>query len=148
MVETATTKPKADPVSLASLMTPSKTVQIDFPGHEGFEVSICYLAREELLKLRKRCLSTKFNRKTHQPEESLDEDKFLIEYTKAVIKSWSGLKFSYLEEFLLVDISDYAPDDLLPHTQDNAELLMRNSNDFDTWVTDVVGDLENFIGNK
>ena len=148
MVEAAATKPKADPVSLASLMTPSKTVQIDFPGRDGFEVSICYLAREELLKLRKRCLSTKFNRKTHQPEESLDEDKFLKEYTKSVIKGWTGLKFSYLEEFLLVDISDYAPDDLLPHTQDNAELLMRNSNDFDTWVTDVVGDLENFIGNK
>jgi len=148
MVEAAATKPKADPVSLASLMTPSKTVQIDFPGRDGFEVSICYLAREELLKLRKRCLSTKFNRKTHQPEETLDEDKFLKEYTKSVIKGWTGLKFSYLEEFLLVDISDYAPDDLLPHTQDNAELLMRNSNDFDTWVTDVVGDLENFIGNK
>ena len=139
---------KKPQVSLASLMTPSKTVQIDFPGRDGFEVSICYLAREELLKLRKRCLSTKFNRKTHQPEETLDEDKFLKEYTKAVIKGWVGLKFSYLEEFLLVDISDYAPDDLLPHTQDNAELLMRNSNDFDTWVTDVVGDLENFIGNK
>ena len=148
MVEAAAAKPKADPVSLASLMTPSKTVQIDFPGRDGFEVSICYLAREELLKLRKRCLSTKFNRKTHQPEETLDEDKFLKEYTKSVIKGWTGLKFSYLEEFLLVDISDYAPDDLLPHTQDNAELLMRNSNDFDTWVTDVVGDLENFIGNK
>ena len=148
MVETATTKPKVEPVSLASLMTPSKTVSIDFPGRDGFEVSICYLAREELLKLRKRCLSTKFNRKTHQPEETLDEDKFLNEYTKAVIKGWDGLKFSYLEEFLLVDISDYKPDDLLPHTQDNAELLMRNSNDFDTWVTDVVGDLENFTGNK
>ena len=148
MAEVATSKPKVEPVSLASLMTPSKTVQIDFPGRDGFEVSICYLAREELLKLRKRCLSTKFNRKTHQPEESLDEDKFLKEYTKSVIKGWTGLKFSYLEEFLLVDISDYDPDDMLPHTQDNAELLMRNSNDFDTWVTDVVGDLENFIGNK
>ena len=148
MAESTVMKSKADPVSLASLMTPSKTVEIDFPGRDGFEVSICYLAREELLKLRKRCLSTKFNRKTHQPEETLDEDKFLKEYTKAVIKGWVGLKFSYLEEFLLVDISDYKPDDLLPHTQDNAELLMRNSNDFDTWVTDVVGDLENFTGNK
>ena len=148
MVEAATSKPKADPVSLASLMTPSKTVQIDFPGHDGFEVSICYLAREELLKLRKRCLSTKFNRKTHQPEESLDEDKFLIEYTKAVIKSWSGLKFSYLEEFLLVDISEYNKSDVLPHTQDNAELLMKNSGSFDTWVTDTIGDLENFTGSK
>ena len=139
---------KKPQVSLASLMTPSKTVQIDFPGRDGFEVSICYLAREELLKLRKRCLSTKFNRKTHQPEESLDEDKFLVEYTKAVIKSWSGLKFSYLEEFLLVDVSDFKPDDTLPYTQDNAELLMKNSTTFDTWVSDTIGDLENFTGNK
>ena len=148
MVDAATTGPKADPVSLASLMTPSKTVQIDFPGHDGFTVSICYLAREELLKLRKRCLTTKFNRKTHQPEESLDEDRFLVEYTKAVIKSWSGLKFSYLEEFLLVDISEYKKSDVLPHTQDNAELLMKNSGSFDTWVTDTIGDLENFTGSK
>lgn len=148
MAESTVMKSQADPVSLASLMTPSKTVGIDFPGHDEFEVSICYLAREELLKLRKRCLSTKFNRKTHQPEETLDEDKFLVEYTKAVIKNWSGLKFSYLEEFLLVDISDYDPNDMLPYTHDNAMLLMKNSNEFDTWVTDVVGDLENFTGNK
>ena len=148
MVETATAKPKAEPVSLASLMTPSKTVSIDFPGRDDFSVSICYLAREELLKLRKKSLSTKFNRKTHQPEESLDEEKFLTEYTKAVIKDWKGLKFSYLEEFLLVDVSDFDPNDTLPYTHENAMLLMKNSNDFDTWVTDVVGDLENFTGNK
>ena len=37
------------PVSLASLMTASKTVAIDFPGYNGMQVSLCYLAREELL---------------------------------------------------------------------------------------------------
>ena len=52
------------PVSLSSLMTPSKTVTIDFPGMEGFTVDLCYLAREELLKLRNRCLKQKFNKKT------------------------------------------------------------------------------------
>ena len=60
------------PISLASLMTPSKTVSIDFPGYKGFTVDLTYLAREELLKLRKKCVSTKFNKKTHQPEEILD----------------------------------------------------------------------------
>ena len=74
------------PVSLASLMTPSKTVSIDFPGFSGLKIDLCYLAREELIKLRKRCLITKFNRKTRQPEEELDEEKFLTEYCKAVIK--------------------------------------------------------------
>lgn len=136
------------PISLSSLMTPSKTVTLDFPGYSGFTVDVTYLAREELLKLRKKCVSTKFNRKTRQPEEELNEDMFLVEYVKGVIKGWKGLKYRYLEELLLVDVSELDPDDELPFTQDNAELLMKNSGDFDTWVTEVVGDLENFTGNK
>ena len=136
------------PVSLASLMTPSKTVSVDFPGYSGFSVDLCYLAREELVKLRKRCVSTKWNKKTHQPEEDLDEDKFIVEYTKAVIKGWTGLKYRYLEELLLVDVGELDLDDELPYTQDNAELLMKNATSFDTWVTEAVGDLENFTGSK
>jgi len=136
------------PISLSSLMTPSKTVTIDYPGFQDFTIDVTYLAREELIKLRKKCVSTKFNRKTRQPEEELNEDLFLVEYVKGVIKGWSGLKFRYLEELLLVDVSELDPEDELPFTQDNAELLMKNSNDFDTWITEVVGDLENFTGNK
>ena len=136
------------PVSLASLMTASKTVSIDFPGYSGMSVDLCYLAREELVKLRKKCISTKWNKKTHQPEEDLDDEKFLVEYTKADIKGWKGLKYRYLEELLLVDIADLDPDDELPYTQENSELLMRNANAFDTWVTETIGDLENFTGHK
>jgi len=136
------------PVSLSSLLTPSKTVSIDFPGYTGMSVELCYLGRDELLKLRKRCISTKFNRKTRQPEEEMDEDKFIVEYCKAVIKDWSGIKFRYLEELLLVDVSNLDPEDELPYTQENAELLMKNSSVFDTWVTEAIGDLENFTGNK
>jgi len=136
------------PVSLASLMTPSKTVTIDFPGCAGMTVDLCYLAREELLKLRKKCVTTKFSKKTRQPEEELDEERFLTEYCKAVIKGWKGLKLLYLEELLLVDISGQDPDDELAYTQENAELLMKNAGDFDTWVTDTVGDLENFTSSK
>lgn len=139
---------KKEPISLASLMTPSKTVTIDFPGRKGMQVDICYLAREELLKLRKKCITTKFDKKTRQPQEELDEEKFLTEYCKAVIKGWKGLKFRYLEEFLLVDISELDPDDELPFTQENAELLMKNGTEFDSWVTETVGDLENFTSNK
>lgn len=137
-----------DNISLASLITPSKTVKIDFDGYPDFSVELTYLGREELIKLRKRCVTTKFNKKTHQPEDNLDEERFLSEYCKAVIKNWSGLKYSYLEEFLLVDISSLNADDELPFSQENAELLMKNSNTFDTWVTDTVGDLENFTGRK
>ncbi len=136
------------PVSLASLITPSKTVTLDFPGYEGLKIDLCYLGREELLKLRKKCVTTKFNKKTHQPEEELNDEKFLEEYCKAVIKGWAGFKYSYLEELLLVDVGDLDPDDTLLYTQDNAELLMKNSTIFDGWVTEAVADLENFTGNK
>ena len=61
MTDTTSNKP---PVSLSSLMTPSKTVTLEFPGYMGLNVDLCYLAREELLKLRKKCLNTKFNRCT------------------------------------------------------------------------------------
>ena len=135
-------------ISLKSLMTPSKTVSIDFPGMEGFEVDLCYLAREELIKLRKRTITTKFNRRTHHPEEVLDEDKFLTEYTAAVIKGWKGLKISYLEELLLVDTEGLDSNQELPYSAEEAEILMRNSNTFDTWVTEAVSDLENFTRNR
>ena len=136
------------PISLSSLITPSKTVTLDFPGFSGMTVDLCYLGREELIKLRKKCVTTKFDRKTRQPEEVLDEEKFLVEYCSAVIKNWSGLKYRYLEELLLVDVSSLDPEDTLPYTQENAELLMKNSSVFDTWVTETVGDLENFTKNK
>ena len=136
------------PVSLASLMTPSKTVSIKFPGYTGMSVDLCYLAREELVKLRKKCITTKWNKKTHQPEEELDDEKFVSENTKAVVKGWKGLKYRYLEELLLVDIADLDPEDQLPYTIENAELLMKNATAFEGWVTETVGDLENFTKNK
>ena len=75
------------PVSLASLMTPSKTVAIDFPGYTGMDVQLCYLAREELLKLRKKCVSTKFDKKTRQPEEVLMRISFLQSTVKQSSKA-------------------------------------------------------------
>jgi len=48
----------------------------------------------------------------------------------------------------LVDVSNLDLDDELPYTKDNAELLMKNANNFDSWVTETVGDLENFTSNK
>ena len=147
MPETKTVDIKPQ-VSLKSLMTASKTVSIEYPRFDDMTVDLCYLAREELVKLRKRCLSTKWDKKSHQPIEEMDDDKFIVEYCKAVIKGWKGLKYSYLEELLLVDISDLNPDDTLPFNQENSELLMKNATDFDTWVTEMVGDLENFTKNK
>jgi predicted RNA-binding protein with EMAP domain len=142
------TEQKKEKVTLASLLTPSKTVTVDYPGMAGFSVDLCYLAREELLKLRNKSVTQKFNRKTRAFEDTLDEEKFLVEYVKAIIKGWKGLKYSYLEELLLVDISSVDPNDELEYNQENAETLMKNASDFDSWVTEVTGELENFTKTK
>jgi hypothetical protein len=142
------TEEMKQPVSLKSLLTPSKTVSIEMPGFEGFEVKLTYLAREELLKLRNRSVKQVLNKKTRAYEEQLDNDKFLIEYCKAIIKGWKGLKYKYLEELLLVDTSSVDLEDELPYTNENAELLMKNAGDFDNWVSETVGELENFTKSK
>ena len=147
MNETVKKEPIQAPLSLKSLMTPMKPVEFDYPGCEGFKVSLCYLAREELVKLRTRCVSNVFNRKTRGYEEQMDDEKFLKEYTKAVIKGWTGLKLGYLKHLLLVGEIEN-DEQTLPFTQENVETLMKNSTDFDTWVTEQVGDLENFTTSK
>ena len=142
-----TEAPKA--VSLKSLMTPTKTVEFDYPGCEGFKVKLCYLAREELMKLRTRCVSQVFNKKTRGYEEKMDDDKFLTEYTKAVIKGWTGFKLGYAKNMLLLrDLSPEQEETVLEFSNENVEILMKNSADFDTWVTEQVGDLENFTSSK
>jgi len=139
--------PKA--VSLKSLMTPSKTVEFDYPGCDGFKVSLCYLAREELLKLRSRCVQQVFNKKTRSYEEKMDDDNFLTEYSKSVIKEWKGFKLGFAKNMLLLgDMTSADEEKELEFTQENVEVLMRNSQDFDSWVTEMVGDLENFTQSK
>lgn len=135
-------------VSLASLLTPSKTVEVDYPEFPGFSVSLCYLSREELVKLRSRCLSQKFNKKTRAFEEDLDDEKFLTNYCESVIKGWKGLKYKYLEKMLLVNLTGIDKEDELQYTTEDAEILMKNATDFDTWVTETVADLENFTESK
>ena len=131
-------------MKLQDLMVDSKSAWIDYPGCSGFEVEVANLSRKELIALRKRCVTTKFDRKTRQPEEILDEEKFITEFTKATIKDWKGLKLKYLEDLLLVDLKDNDPEVELEYSQDQAEVLVQNSTEFDTWINEVVFDLDNF----
>jgi len=131
-------------MELKNLLVDSKTTWVEFPGLENFEVELANLSRKELVALRKRCTQNKFNRKTRAFEESLDDDKFVKEFTSATVKGWKGLKLAYLEDLLLVDITGKNSDEELPYNSDNAEQLVENSSEFDNWLNEVVFDLENF----
>ena len=131
-------------MDLKKLMVDTKAVWVDFPGLPGFEVEVANLSRKELTGLRKKCTTTKFDRKTRQAVETLDEEKFITEFSRAVIKNWRGLTLAHLETLLLVDIAGQDPTKELEFTEDNAETLVSSSTEFDTWLNEVVFDLDNF----
>ena len=131
-------------MDLKNLLVDSKTTWVEFPGLDGFEVELANLSRKELVSLRKRCTQNKFNRKTRQFEESLDEDKFIKEFTSATVKGWKGLKLEYLEDLLLVDLAKQDAKLPLTYTDENAQTLVENSSEFDNWLNEVVFDLDNF----
>lgn len=125
-------------------MVDTKSAWVDFPGLEGFSVEVANLARKELLALRKRCTTTKFDRKTRQPIEDLDEEKFVDEFTKATLKNWKGLTIAHLETLILIDAEGQDPTQEVKFSDENAQLLVSNSSEFDGWLNEVVFDLDNF----
>jgi hypothetical protein len=131
-------------MDLEKLMIDTKSTWADFPGLDGFSVEVVNLSRKELTALRKRCTTNKFDRKTRQPVEHLDEDKFVAEFSSASIKNWKGLTLGHLETLVLIDVEGQDLDAEVEYTKDNAELLVSNSTDFDTWLNEVVFDLDNF----
>ena len=131
-------------MELKSLLVDSKTTWVEFPGLDGFEVELANLSRKELVNLRKRCTQNKFNRKTRQFEETLDDEKFITEFTEATVKGWKGLKLKFLEDLVLVDLKGQELEEELPFDLENAKQLVENSNEFDNWLNEVVFDLDHF----
>jgi hypothetical protein len=131
-------------MELKKLMVDTKAVWVDFPGLSGFSVEVANLSRKELNGLRKRCTAQKFDRKTRAVVETLDEEKFVSEFATSTIKNWKGLTLEHLETLILIDTKDQDMSKELEFTEENAEALVSSSTEFDTWLNEVVFDLDNF----
>ena len=133
-------------ITLKSLLVPSKTVEVDYPGFPGFKLQLSFLSRETLLNIRKKSTKTTF--KNRQTTEEFDEDAFIQYYTQNAIKGWSGFKLAYLEQLAPVDLSGQDLEAELPFSEENALSLMKSSSIFDAFVSDQVSDLGNFSTNS
>jgi|TARA_R110002167_G_C12597478_1_gene644808 hypothetical protein len=131
-------------MELKKLMVDTKAVWVDFPGLPGFSVEVANLSRKELNGLRKKCTVSKFDRKTRAVVENLDEDKFVTEFSRVTLKNWKGLTLEHLQTLLLIDTEGQDLSKELEFSVDNAETLVSSSTEFDTWLNEVVFDLENF----
>jgi len=132
----------ATPLSLKSLLVPSKTVEVEYPGLPEFKIKVSFLSRESLVNLRKKATKTVIkNRNTF---DEVDDELFLKLYVDASIKDWSGLKLSYLDQLAPVDLSGQDMDATLGYSQENALWLMKASTNFDSFISDTVTDLGKF----
>ena len=131
-------------MDLKSLLVDSKTTWVEFPGLMGFEVELANLSRKELTNLRKKCTINKFNRKTRQFEDELNDEKFIVEFTRSTVKNWKGLQLGFLQDLLLVDLKGQDEKSEMEFSEENAQSLVENSTEFDNWLNEVVFDLENF----
>jgi hypothetical protein len=133
-------------ISLKSLLVPSKTVTVEYPGMPEFSIELCFLSRESLQTIRKK--ATKTNFKNRQPVEEVNDELFLELYVKSTVKGWTGLKISYLEQLAPIDAAGLNPEDTLAFTEENALFLMKNSTNFDSFVSEQVTDLRHFSKTK
>jgi len=132
-------------MDLKSLITDKKEIQVEHPNLEGFLVKVAFISKDQTKKMLDRSTTNKYSKRTHKLEEEVDNDLFLKLYAKALIKGWSGLKYTYLTELLPVDLS--AIDDLeteIEYSEENALDLLKGSTDFDNWLSSVVSDISLF----
>jgi len=129
-------------LSLKTLLVPSKSVQVEYPGMPGFMIDLAFLSRETLLSIRKKSTKTSF--KNRQASEEFNEDLFLQLYVENAIKGWSGFKLTYLEQLAPVDLKEQDMESDLGYSAENALYLMKNSSNFDAFISEQVTDLGNF----
>lgn len=133
-------------ISLKTLLVPSKSLEVEYPGMPDFKIQVAFLSRETLQSIRKKSTKTSF--KNRQPVEELNDELFLELYVKSALKGWSGLKLKYLEQLAPVDLSGQDPDAELEYSEENALYLMKNSTNFDSFISEQVTDLGNFSTSK
>ena len=129
-------------------MATETVVDVEFPDIDGFVVNLVYLTREDLMKIRNQSLTFKFNKRTRQREEEIDNDKFLAEYTRRAVKGWKGLKVKHLPNLLPVDISAMNGEESLEYSEEEAIDLITNSTVFDQFITDTMNEFEQFSVTK
>jgi len=134
--------------TIKNLIATETTTWVEFPDIDGFEVNLRFLSREDLMKIRNASLTYKFNKRTRQREEEVDNDKFLENYASRAITGWKGLKIKHLPVLLPVDITGADGESEVAYSDDEAIELLKNSTIFDQFITDSMNDFEQFSKKK
>ena len=130
------------------MIAEQSSVWVEYPDIEGFEVNLKYLTREDLMKIRNASLTYKFNKRTRQREEEVENDRFLENYAEKAILGWKGLKVKHMPALMPVDISGMDANENIEYSNEDAAELLKNSTVFDQFITDTMNDFEQFSKKK
>ena len=133
---------------IKKMMAEKSSIWVDYPDVDGFSVNLNYLNREDLMKVRNSSLTYKFNKRTREREEEVDNDGFLENYAEKAIIGWKGLKVKHMPALMPVDISGMDVDDDIEYSNEDAIELLKNSTVFDQFITDAMNDFEQFSKKK
>ena len=100
------------------------------------------------MKVRNMSLTYKFNKRTRQREEEVDNDRFLENYAEKAIIGWKGLKVKHMPALMPVDISGMDVEEDIEYSNEDAIELLKNSTVFDQFITDAMNDFEQFSKKK
>lgn len=131
-------------MDIGKLVLEKKSMWVDYPDLDGFRIELETISRQQLIKLRKKCTTTKFDRKTHQAIEELDDDLFLQVFSDAIIKNWEGLTLEHLSKLMLIEYSEHDLDKEVEYNKENALSLFKYSNEFDNFINNIIFDVEKF----
>lgn len=123
---------------------------IEVAGYPGFEVHLNYLARTEIDKIRKKATTSKFDRRSHQKVDDIDSDLFVATLVKSCIKNWKGFTLEYCAKLLPIEVPEGVDPKVtdIEFTEENAQALVKESPEFDTWLNEVIFDLDHFRSSK
>lgn len=134
-------------IKLKDIKLTTKTAHVDFPGIEGFVVEVAAISRELSRKIKKESEIRKLDPQYGTPTVELDENLFVRKFASHAVKGWKGLKYRDLPELMLVDLSSLSEEDLdseVPYNEENAEMLVKDSQGFDSWLNSLVFSLQSF----
>jgi hypothetical protein len=87
-----------------------------------------------------------WDQKDHTRKEKMNSEKFYKDFISKVFIGWNGLKVKTLAKIFPIAIEN--PEMEIPYSEENAIELMREAYDFDTFIQNVVMDIEKFQAEK
>lgn len=129
---------------LKDLKLNKNKVSVPYPGIRTFVVELAFIPRDEIAAMREKHLTISFNRLSKAKEETVDVDKFMADYISKAVVGWKGLTYEVIQKLVPAEIDESVLAQEIPFTTEDALWLVKNSSEFDSFISDSMGQAELF----